>query len=97
MGELLRFSREDIVDLAARLSQVLKDLSEGEQRLLLAILEVAAEHAYEPVPAPPDEVKELREQIIRSFVPEDKREFFLDTRNSPPKIGPPWRMGIPPE
>lgn len=45
---------------------------------MLAILQVAAENAY-PLVSTPDilEVEGLREQIIRSFVPDQKQEFAL--------------------
>jgi hypothetical protein len=84
----LRFSRRDIRGLAERLSEILTDLSEKERLLLLVILELAAEHAYQPVTAPDTiEVEELLEQIILSFVPDDEQEFVLHVKKPPPKIG----------
>ena len=80
MGELLRFSRGDIERLAEELNQILtkSELDDNQKRLLLAILEVASENAYQPVSTPADvEGKELRTQIARSFVRDDEREFAI--------------------
>jgi hypothetical protein len=89
----LRFSRNDVENLAAKLSPLIEELDREERRLLLAILSVAAEHAHEPparvsadIPDQPD-LAELRELIIRSFVPDSDDEFALAVGRWPPRIG----------
>lgn len=85
MAELLRFSRSDIEDLVSRLRTFSSGLPEPEQRLLLAILSVAADHAFQPAEIPAGAtLAELHEQIIRSFVPGSSKEF---------EIRPPGRIG----
>lgn len=89
----LRFRREDVERLAAKLTEILSGLSAAERRLLVAILAVAADHSYQPVETPGTiEVEELRVQIIQSFVPDGVQEFVLHAKKKPPKIGGPPRM-----
>jgi len=76
----LRFSRSDIESLVEKLSTLSLELSDREQLLLLAILSVAADHASQPASSDvPDgaTLAELREQIVRSFVPGSSEEFLL--------------------
>lgn len=92
MAELV-FSRENIENLADKLSKVLADanLEDGERRLLLAILELAAENVYQPVSMPETlEVDELRVQIIQAFVPDQEQEFRMHAKKPPHKIGGDW-------
>ena len=92
MAELV-FSREDIENLAEKLSEILADanLRDGEKRLLLAILELAAENVYQPVSMPETvAVDELRVQIIQAFVPDQVQEFRMYAKKPPHKIGGHW-------
>ena len=79
----LRFRRSDIESLIDKLSTFSSELSRTERRLLLAILSVAADHASQPTRAgeadsPTDaNLVELREQIVRSFVPGSTSEEFI--------------------
>jgi hypothetical protein len=79
----LQFSRSDVARLVDKLITVTPQLSDQEQRLLLAIFSLAAEHARQPASAgwadtPADAtVAELREQIVRSFVPGSGEDFLL--------------------
>jgi hypothetical protein len=88
----LSFSRRDIEGLVDKLSALSSQLSDQEQRLLLAIFSVAADHARRPASAGSADVPAdatlagLREQIVRSFVPGSDEAFFI--QGSATKIGP---------
>jgi hypothetical protein len=86
----LRFSRGDIERLMDKLSTLDPPLTDREQRLLLAIFSVAADHARQPPAADSADalaeagLAELRDQIVRSFVPGTSDDFLIDVAT---KIG----------
>lgn len=100
--EGIRFSRQEIEALAARLAAL--TLSTEEQQLLIAIFSAAREHVIE-YPEPEKELTDLRERLVDTFIPGASIEFTIFARVGPSPITPAtphYRVGpsqrpIPPD
>jgi hypothetical protein len=79
----LEFSRTEVEELAYK---VVRDLSERERELLLAIFWAAAELVSPALPRASPDLAELREQLTDSFLPDTGTEFII--RKPRKKHGP---------
>jgi hypothetical protein len=84
------FNRRDIESLAEKLDTLGPQLSEHEQKLLVAIFSAAAERTREAGPQGTAgttagiELTQLREQLVNSFLPDSGQEFLIiDVRIGP--------------
>jgi hypothetical protein len=88
----LEFSRDEVERLAGRLARL--DLSERERELLLALFWAAAEGVCEVKPEAAEDPNELREQLVRSFVPGSGQKFLIHSLrvgHRPRRVGhSPW-------
>jgi hypothetical protein len=77
----LEFSRGDIEDLAQKLDSFRSQLSEREQKLLLAIFWAASDKVRHSPADEPDTtevtITDLREQLLNAFIPDHGTEFMM--------------------
>lgn len=96
--DALEFSRSDIEGLVRKLDTLIPQLSDHEQKLLLAIFAAAGDLVWtarqEGSPDPEASLTDLHDQLLNAFIPAAYNEF----RIPPPRIGPPPppRIGPPP-
>ena len=98
--EGIKFSRNEVEELAARLAAL--ELSLEDQELLLAIFSAASSQVIE-YPEGGQAPGDLQEQLVSAFIPGDATEFAIFARIGPtpispmaPRIGPAGSPIMPP-
>lgn len=79
----LEFTRGEIDDLARKLTSPQLQLSERERALLLAIFSAACRQVQPKYPEGSGEptLADLREELVKAFIPWDVSEFTIDRPN----------------